>query len=105
MSFRYVFLNRVRAGLSNPNEVLDSDIDSAITSAKELSNNKKITDTTLCDVAMYRLKVRLNATPSEDDVLLYEKAIKTIEKAPSIDVDDFTFNAGVKVRQRSNQWA
>jgi hypothetical protein len=60
----------------------ESDYTAAVAQAKEMIGSREVSDVTALDIAVFRFKLRLKVMMSEEDLLLYQNAIKAVNNAP-----------------------
>lgn len=99
--------SRAKAGLSNPAEVTEERIQTALLEADEIVGNKDVGDTVRLDIANFRLMLMIKKNGvDEEDLELYKEAMKTVKAAPSIATTSGEVEPSriVMVGQRKSLW-
>lgn len=92
--------NKAIAGLSNPEEVKDEDVSSAIDESDSIVGDKILSDALYLDIAYYRFLGIIGSNEREEYESLYKMAIKELKLANTLNKKYFK----VKVKQRDELW-
>ncbi len=79
---------RAKAGLSNENEIIVSELQFALDEATEIVGDKNLAEAYLIDIAYYRFLLLMKIGVDESEVANYKIALKAFDLAPVIVIED-----------------